>query len=336
MLSRTLLLQLRPIPDTFNTFPMKQFTHAWIAMMAVKRLEKATIPDEEKVYAASLARWFKNHKDDVIAGAWYPDAVIKDMATSHILKLLPDAAADPVKWRKLPETYGLYRTEHQNSLKLISYRVTLGNLPDRCEALTHSIIDNFKMFESELKGSVIMPSEHHIAAIFHMLSHYIADAHMPLHCDARKYSEDKDVHGHIEGDWDERVRKCYKIETDNTRFCYDEEGNPVRIPGRTDPVMDHIENQLAVRPFDSKYGPANKNTWDFMSAVTQYSYLTAYELVPAGFDIDTQGYNDLITMISMPKFEELSKVILMDAIDSVAKVWLRAWKKYKEWGRNNY
>ena len=310
---------------------MKQYTHAWIAMMAVKRLEKAAIPVEDKPFAASLVRWFKDHKDDVITGAWYPDAVIKDMSNGHILKLMPDPAAPPVKWRKLPGTYGLYKTGKLSTLYGQPYRVEMGNLPDRCEALTHSIIDNLKMFEREHKGSVILPSEQHIAALFFMLSHYLADAHMPLHCDARRFSEKKNVHADIEGDWDDRVRSSYSIDMDNIRFYYDRDGNPEKKTDVTDPVMDHVEAQLAVRPFDRLYGPDNNNTWDFMSAVTQFSYTTAYELVPAGFDTANGDFNALITLITAAKFEELSKVILTDAVDSVAKVWLRAWRRYEEW-----
>lgn len=307
---------------------MKQYTHAWIAMMAVKRLDKATIPEADKPGAASLVKWFKNHKDDVITGAWYPDAIIKDMASSHILKLMP-GTDEKVDWRKLPETYGLYKIGKASSLYKLPYKVMLGNLPDRCESLTHSIVDNLKMFESESKGSTIMPPEHHIAAIFFMLSHYLADGHMPLHCDARQFNEKKNLHADIEGDWDKRVRHCYTIDLENTRFIYDRDGNPAK--DNTDPVIDYVEAQLTTRPFDSAYGPGNKNTWDIMSAVTQYSYATAYELVPAGFDIYKGDFKALMALITREKFEELSKSILLDTVDSVAKVWLRAWKRFEEW-----
>jgi len=68
-----------------------------------------------------------------------------------------------------------------------------------------------------------------------------------------------------------------------------------------------------------------------MSAVTQYSYLTSYELIPNNFDIVSDDFKTLIALISKPKFEEFSKVILMDAFDSVAKVWFRAWRRYSDW-----
>jgi hypothetical protein len=66
---------------------VKKITHAWLAFMAIKRLEQAKLSDANRRYATSLITWFKNHKDDVLKGAWYPDSVIKDMANSHVFKI---------------------------------------------------------------------------------------------------------------------------------------------------------------------------------------------------------------------------------------------------------
>ena len=63
---------------------MKQFTHAWLAMMAMKRLEFCeTIPANKKDDAKALITWFKNYRDFVLQGAWYPDIVFKDMSLSQ-------------------------------------------------------------------------------------------------------------------------------------------------------------------------------------------------------------------------------------------------------------
>ena len=73
---------------------MKKFTHAWLAFMAIKRLESKAIPEMEgsnELYphAQALVKWFKDYRDFVISGAWYPDDVFKDMSTSHIVKYIP-------------------------------------------------------------------------------------------------------------------------------------------------------------------------------------------------------------------------------------------------------
>ena len=67
---------------------MKKYSHAWIAFMAIKRLEVIATTTDEKVIsgvsekvrteAKALVKWFKDYRDFVIKGAWYPDDVFKD------------------------------------------------------------------------------------------------------------------------------------------------------------------------------------------------------------------------------------------------------------------
>ena len=91
---------------------MKQFTHAWSAFMAIKRLEDAAFFTEfspkfvpaDREYADSLINWFKSNKDGVIRGAWYPDSLITDNSTSHVLKFGPCGETEE-ELRQLPKTY---------------------------------------------------------------------------------------------------------------------------------------------------------------------------------------------------------------------------------------
>jgi hypothetical protein len=177
---------------------MKKFTHAWLAFMAIKKLEETKLSGTDRRYADNLLEWFKDHKDDVTQGAWYPDSVIKDMANSHVLKLTPlDEAGN--KFRRLPSTYLNYEYGKKSSLRKISFMVEKSdNLPDRCESIAHSVIDNLKMLEREDKGSPVSPTANHIAILLFMLSHYVADAHMPFHCDSRRFSEGMNFHAYIE------------------------------------------------------------------------------------------------------------------------------------------
>jgi len=203
---------------------MKKYTHAWLAFMAIKRLKKAVLTENDKKAAESLIKWFMNNRDSVIKGSWYPDAIIKDMATSHVLKYKPVNPIAQAKFKILPEEYHLYKIGKECNLFNKSFTIEKGNLPDRCESLAHSIIDNLKMQENEEKGSSISPTDNHVATIFFMLSHYIADGHMPLHCDVRGFSEGKNIHAQIEKEWDEKVQAFYSIDFDNERFFYDKDG----------------------------------------------------------------------------------------------------------------
>lgn len=308
---------------------MKKYSHAWLAMMAIKRLEKAAIPKNYRSYSQSLHTWFMNHRDFVTQGAWYPDAIIKDMATSHVLKYEPGNMSRAGTFKKLPREYHLYEMGKLSPQYGKDYAIVKGNLPDRCEAIAHSIIDNLKMQESEDKGSPIAPTDNHVATLFYMLSHYVADAHMPLHSDVRQFSSEDNIHAHIEKEWDEAIRDCYDIDFDNDRFFYDKHGYPLKKGSH--PMIDWIENEIESRKFSLSYGSGNNNTWDFMSAITQYSYLTAYEMIPKGYNEDNLDWDTFKTLQTNYNFEDYSKYLLMDAIDSISKIWLRVWRKYVKW-----
>ena len=84
------------------------------------------------------------------------------------------------------------------------------NLPDRCESITESVVDHLKIQESEEKGSAVSPTDNQVALLLFMLSHYIADAHMPLHCDGRQFSEGKDIHAQMEKEWEDEVKNYYE------------------------------------------------------------------------------------------------------------------------------
>jgi len=148
---------------------MKKFTHAWLAFMAIKRLEGADLSRTDRKYANSLIEWFKRHRDGVIQGAWYPDSVIKDMANSHVLKLTPSARAEN-KFRRLPTTYLNYKYGKSSPVKKKSFTINdYDNLPDRCESIAQSVVDNLKMQESEDKGSPVAPTDNQIALLLFML-----------------------------------------------------------------------------------------------------------------------------------------------------------------------
>jgi hypothetical protein len=306
---------------------MKQYTHAWLAFMAIKRLEESNISATYNPH--SLIKWFKNHRDFVLQGAWYPDAIIKDMATSHVLKYKPDGNLKDDNFRKLPGEYHLFNIGKTSQFFQKGYTIESGNLPDRCEAIAHSIVDNLKMQESEDKGSPISPTDNHVATLFFMLSHYIADAHMPLHCDVRSFSEKDNVHAHMEKEWDDVIRQCYGIDYDNERFFYDPSGYPLKKTSHT--MVDWLEQEIIKRPFTASWGGENDNTWDFMSAITQYSFLMSYKMIPPDYDENNLDWNTFKTLKTGYSFDDYSKFILIDSIDSIAKVWLKIWNKYQGW-----
>ncbi len=314
---------------------MKKYTHAWLALMAMKRIEKAKIPVRQQDDAKALISWFKNYRDFVLSCAWYPDSVFKDMSTSHIVKYKPDTSGTSGSFRVMPPTLQLYKYGLDSDMYGKPYTLEKRhNICDRCEAFTESLIDSFKILTMENEGSPIVPSNNHIAMRFFILSHYIADCHMPLHCDARSFYNKNEVHGFIEEQWDDQVRSSYLIDEDNERFFYDPEGYPLKQAEMTD-LMKYVEEELVSREFVWSWGTGCNNTWDYMSGISQYSYLMSYRLVPAdhvpdeiskNLYMDSDAYKD--------HFLEYSKVILGDAVESIAKIWLHAWVRDRDWFRD--
>ena len=160
---------------------------------------------------------------------------------------------------------------------------------------------------------------------------------MPLHCDGRSFYDKNQVHGFIEEQWDKQVSDSYEIDDANERFFYDPEGYP--LPKEKTPLIAYVEKGLVDRKFiwewfGQDWDYSCKNTWDYMSGISQYSYLMAYKLVPE-FDkpenISTAKYKK--TEAYLEHFEEYSRIILADAVESIAKVWLHAWVRYRDWAR---
>ena len=345
---------------------MKQYTHAWLAMMAMKRIEYAQIPVKQQDDAKALISWFKNYRDLVLQGSWYPDAVFKDMSSSHIAKCYPlsayesnngegidtDLANDAGKkvqknnpkiriesdFRQMPDSLQMYAFAKESPMYGQPYiRFQRHNLCDRCESFTESLIDTFKILTMENRGAPVVPTNNHIAMRFFILSHFIADAHMPLHCDARSFYGNNEVHSFIEQEWDDQVQAAYGIDLENERFFYDKDGYPLfREDGEISPVIQYVEKELRDREFTWPWGEDNNNTWDYMSGITQYSYLMAYDLIPADRDPKqiTKKYY-VKTAAYQEHFEEYSKIILADAVESIAKVWLHAWCRYRSWFRDH-
>jgi len=303
--------------------------------MAIKRLEDVELSASNRKYADSLIKWFKDHKDGVAQGAWYPDMIIKDMASSHVLKFTPGNDGDKGEFRKLPTTYLLHRHCEDSDLRDRPYTVDKNtNLPDRCESIAHSVIDNLKMQESEEKGSPIAPTDNHVATLLFMLSHYVADAHVPFHCDSRQFSEGANVHGKLEKEWDDAIRKYYMLDEENERFFYNPAGYPLLDETKkqqyNNSFLKKVEHNLRNRDFSVSWGTRNNNVWDFMSAVCQHSYLFSYLFIPEGRDhtnVTTQNWKRLGSV----SLEEVNLAALSDAIDSIARVYFRIWRRYKRW-----
>lgn len=322
---------------------MKKFTHAWIAFKAIQRLRDAQLTDENRAFADILIRYFSDHKDGVIRGAWYPDTVIVDNGTSHVMKYVPVAAppGSPVPamdFRVLPSKSLIYQNGRNSALHNKAFTIdSMYNLPERCEALSHAVIDNLRIMDREPKGSPLSPTANHAALVLFMLSHYIADAHMPLHCDDRPGTvHGFNLHDAVEDVWNQEVVQFYNIDRCNQRFVYDAGGFPLLKDDPEYPasILKAVEDELAAREFQVAYGQGNGNVREYMHAVCQYSYLLAYDYLPSGYDPAPLSA-DCLEVPGGMRFRQMSIIALADAVDAVARIWLRDLRRFKRWENEN-
>ncbi|HLP02071.1 MAG TPA: hypothetical protein VK163_08595 [Opitutaceae bacterium] len=314
---------------------MKKYTHAWIACKAIERLQRAQLTGTDRADADDLTRWFMAHRDGVIAGAWYPDEIIKDNASSHILKHSP-VATGGAPLRKLPPKMKLRAFVERSPLRTQAFTTDRDtNLPARCEALAHSVIDSLRVQQAEPKGSPIAPTNNHVALRLFMLSHYVADAHMPLHCDSRRFSESPDIHALIEKAWEDEIEQHIDIDAANERFRYTPDGFPRTLgkPEYATSLLKRTEDELATRGFSFEWGTGNGSVLEYVEAVCQHAFLLSCSFLPlacAPTTITRQNWRSLPGQ--QPSFDEFSLIALSDAVDSVARVWLRVWRRYRKSG----
>jgi hypothetical protein len=310
---------------------MKKYTHAWIAFSAIRRLQSIPESHPDSKPARAIVNWFKSHKDGVVSGAWYPDSIIKDNATSHVLKVTPVPSGQG-SLPALPKQMLLFKLRSKSPCLSMGYQVDPPtNLPERCEALAHSVIDNLRVLAAEDRGSSVAPTSSHVSLVLFMLSHYVADAHVPLHCDSRKFSEGEGVHSEMEGVWEDAVSKCFDIDAANQRFVYERDGYPAcKNPAAFDgSVLKKVQDELAARAFVVGYGDGNRNVLDYLHAVCLHSYLLSYSFVPPAYNetnVTKATWQNLAGQTVTA--EEMNVASLADAVDSVSRVWLRVWRRY--------
>ena len=163
---------------------MKKYTHGWIALSAIKRLEKIVpqLKQDDQDKAINLIKYLKENNDGVIQGAWFPDSVIHDNSTGHIWQLRIAKNDEPYLREPhfLPPSLLGYKKIKKDLKKLKIFHKQRTVLPDRCQALSYAIRDQLKVTHEVGRkkfgaGSAIVPTNNEVALNFFMLSHYVAD-----------------------------------------------------------------------------------------------------------------------------------------------------------------
>ncbi|UCG04086.1 MAG: hypothetical protein JSW11_08875 [Candidatus Heimdallarchaeota archaeon] len=258
-----------------------------------------------------------------------------------------------------------------------------GHLPDRVIALSHNIGDMLKMSDYPLgiyaqkrkkrkKGNIELIdasgnkkylsdrkikdltsspnfSARHIALTFFIISHYICDAHMPLHCDLRDFKiprKDrrlpKKMHTWIERLWesnfpskDDLILTKYSKETLNKIV-------KEKLPENSIIEIDTPGSQYNL---NKKVNTRLKgDEWSELVYTTRVSYAVARKWIPAAsnwFDLHEQHfkkYGELKSRILQNEgfgdgafvedFIHVTNSIFHDTVESIARIWYKAWKRF--------
>ncbi|MCP4580493.1 MAG: hypothetical protein GY839_02665 [candidate division Zixibacteria bacterium] len=148
-----------------------------------------------------LERLLKFHKNRVLEASWAPDGILFDMAQYHTFKLFSKKDfKDAKKFGKEPhekDDHTYYRAKGG------------GGLAFKIDHLSKIISDIIKLRNYNDNYSL-----EHIMYMFLLLSHYVVDAHVPMHCDIRDdvpsdkkpqdgvYYEKFKLHNKIEKEWE--------------------------------------------------------------------------------------------------------------------------------------
>jgi len=340
---------------------MKQRAHAWVALRALKLVE-------DTKQAAKLVELLSYYVSDVWEGAWLPDTLIVDMQYGHIFKMdndsqrlgLDNSQEESMgEWMRVP--YEQLRKKLRGNRLCLEYAKDCsvlvepyrahptygGHLPNRVIAISHTIADMLKMSDyplifyarqktpkafagdlmrQKVKDLSVSPifSPRQIALMFFILAHYITDAHMPLHCDLRDCDRSTlrqlpcKLHASIEEWWESSFPEK------NNLLLHE------YLTESIDNVVSSLPDDSILRiDKDDKYrlSPTISRTigdeWCEMVYVTRTSYAVSRKL----FDAPFKDAEELVAKKS-EEFKHVTNCIFHDAVESVARLWFKAWQRF--------
>jgi len=334
---------------------MNQRTHAWLAVEAYRKIKIAAKDDKS---LDGLRQLLGEHLGDVVVAAWLPDSLIKDMAYGHVFKnsayagdqkprftlsaadlkkTLPAGAKIPSvafplvpdKWWKQP-----YRVKDNG-----------GHLPARVNALCQTARDMLNMGDDDvlaLSGAKRKKGAADIAAAFRysprdvammlwMLSHYVADGHMPFHSDNRTVastSANSNTHGAMEDLWGEQVPPFFARE----RILRSDEQAILE-------ASYPVGSKLADIPFgDGVPTLKGGDPWKAAVYICRAGFAASFAIVPestapvdSGKDVPLKDIrSDGRGICGEARFWDISRAVMHDAANAIAMFWIDIWADHRK------
>lgn len=329
---------------------MKQRAHAWVALRALKLID-----DLNKV--PKFVELMSYYLSDAWEGAWLPDTLIRDVSYGHYFKMDDSPEFADHSWRK--KSYTELNRELTGKRLCLDYikdsevlkkpywvhASTSGNLPDRVIAISHSLGDMLKMSDypmafyvkkkrskayrtedlsaMNVKDLTLSPnfSARQIAMMLFVISHYICDAHMPLHCDYRDYGSgskrlSKKLHPSIEEKWEEHFpEKEDVILHDYVKKSVDDVVMK-KMPPHSIIEIDKVERYK----LSNRLSRIKGNEWDEMVNICRTSLAVSRKWIKEEYETGSD--------FNAVEFKDVTNRIFHDAVESVARIWFKAWERF--------
>ena len=326
---------------------MKMYTHAWLALKALELLDsyRGQFDDKRNKRLNRLVKFMYTYPSTFLRGAWLPDSVIRDnIRGGHTWKYCLDSANGRIEIKRPPLHNKCFNYVKADLDKKVSLEEVISDLPDRCEALSQTIRDAILITNNVKKGDVVAFNNTQIAILFLLLSHYVCDAHAPVHCDSRDFYKPSKVHPDLEKFWEEEIFEYYRVSKKRKQFDLNENQKLERDTKKRDyekSILGKCDEILRQSAWCSKnrsgdnwrifLGKGNKNLWDYLVSVCLVSFHMSLKMFPLNpppaVDYDT------VRIMDVSPFREdvrkYSPYILADAINSVALVWLATWDRWE-------
>jgi hypothetical protein len=345
---------------------MNQRTHSWIAIRAI-----AALKDEDR--ERNLVRLLKPHARKASVGAWIPDQAEAKRGgagastDNHILKMKPYKKGG--KERFITNKKELLRRigNHRATYSFLQEDKTLDpkwwgepykaeipkkgkHLPNRAMALSTMMKDLLllgdKRVDSLIPGKIRFAQymidetrtrEQAAAMYFFMLSHFIADASVPCHCDARKLSSySYGLHKELEEHWSRKIgtgfekSKFVKKDEKLNRTQANADGNRVLKQARA------IDDKFGLK-FDGMAIPdlqPDQDVWLESIYQCRASFAVASIIAPpkeypygksrkkAPFKTVFSGSKSNRQLL-----KDVNRIVMHDAVLNTAIVWKHIWNK---------
>ncbi len=336
---------------------MNQATHAWIAVRAAALLE-------ENNQQKGLVSLLLPHASKAAIGAWIPDlADAKRTANNvpfHVLKMehfVPKETGEEKRFIATKDKLVQRLSGSSAAKRFLEQDQVLDrqwwSQPYKADAAPGQHVANRAMglftalrdllIIGEKKVDELVPGEvpfllkvedkaktraEQAALYFFMLSHFIADACMMCHCDARRLAGfDGGLHHELEQYWGKAVGKDF----DQNNLSPDRAPSPSSLLEKARKVDGDLGISFA-GPLP-KFGD-NRDVWLETVDACRASFAVMNSVVPVSEFPDSGEKRDLFEIIFDPKdgkkkalLDKISAMSLADAVANTAMVWAELWEK---------